>query len=240
MKLRSLPGLLPYFLPLIIGTLFWFPRAAEGRLPDFWKRAFFYKDIYHFVGHPVPSPNFRENSKFKQTFISHCDRLNRIIIPFYYDATKVSSLLTFKLYSEESGSEAIFSSRIDPTQWPLPHKMGSYHLSGIFHHVWIPVQPKSKDKQFTWELFSNNEKDLEGTGIYLTKEAIAQVKPILYEMGSDKNLYAAFYSYCQYSFNWQNIFNRTWGRVKREKKFMLFYFATLFALCIGFRYIRDS
>ena len=221
--------------------LFWsFPAYAKTQHPDFWERIFFYKDIHHFVRIPTPSPSFHENLVFKQTFVSRCDRLNRIIIPFYSDPPKNPGKLTFNLYVGYPNLRHIYSTEIDPIEWPLAHKMGTHALKGIFHNIWLPIQPNSRGKQFTWEVLANKEKNLDGTGIYLTQRGHPQIYPIQFEKKSEEKFYGAFYAYCHYPFDWLDMRTQTWRRIERQKNFLFFYFATLFFLCIAIRCNRDS
>ena len=80
--------------------------------------------------------------------------------------------------------------------------------------------------------------DLKGVGLYLTDTRSPQLRPISIGGVAQENANAAFYSYCRFVFDWDDILTTTWERLAREKYFLGFYL--LLVGLIGFLMISQK
>ncbi|MBI5428508.1 MAG: hypothetical protein HZA02_09565 [Nitrospinae bacterium] len=202
------------------------PGVVLAGPPGLMERAFFYNDIHNFVGKPYRSPDFGRIQSVVQPFVSNCSNLNRIIIPFYVEDDARKGTLTFNLYQTGPGTKPLFSTTIDVGEFPPPAKIGTHYLAGVIHSIWFPPQSPSKQQSHFWELKADPERPASGVGIYLTLPANSQLEPILID-GVKGSAYGAFYSYCQFRFEWTKILGESGERLWREKYFLSFYLVLL-------------
>jgi hypothetical protein len=191
--------------------------AAEAFAEN--QKAFFVRDVFQFVGRPYRSPDFSEIRIVSQAFESRCDHLNRIILPFYLEGKPQGELL-FSLYRAGKAEEPVFSDTVDPGKWPPPSQLGTHRLDGIFHHIWIPPLQNSKNKTYRWELRTQTGEDFRGLGIYLANRFNPRLNFVEIDGMARESAYAAFYSFCQYRFHWDEILSSTRQRLWREKYFL--------------------
>ncbi|MBI4385149.1 MAG: hypothetical protein HY579_14115 [Nitrospinae bacterium] len=194
--------------------------------PGLMERVFFYNDIYNFVGKPYPSPDFGRVRAVVQPFVSNCSNLNRVTIPFYVKDDARKGTLTFNLYQTGPGTKPLFSTAVDVGQFPSSAKIGTHYLAGVIHSIWFPPQPLSKKQNYFWELRADPDRPASGVGIYLTRPANAQLEPVSID-GVKGSAYGAFYSYCQFRFEWNRILSESGERLWREKYFLSFYLVLL-------------
>lgn len=197
--------------------------------PGLMERAFFYNDIYNFVGKPYPSPDFGRIQSVVQPFVSNCSNLNRLTVPFYLTDGARKGMLTFNLYQADLGTKPVFSATVDMGQFPPPAKIGTHYLAGVLHSIWFPPQPLSKKQNYFWELKAGPESRESGAGIYVTRLGNPQLKPVSID-GVKESAYVAFYSYCQFRFEWNRILGESGERLWREKYFLSFYLCLLAGL----------
>ena len=82
--------------------------AESGGLLD---KAFFFRDISHFVDSFEKSPILR-NRTVKQSFKSSCSYMNRVILPFYAGKARNTDSLIFNLYLNGNKKKPVFSTNI--------------------------------------------------------------------------------------------------------------------------------
>lgn len=210
-------------LVLSIGFFFGFLNPVRGQPAGILERAFFYNDIYHFVGHPFPSPAFGEIQTIAQPFVSKCSNLNRIILPFYKHEDTGKGRLIFNLYQTDENEKPIFSVPIDTSEISQPKKIGTHNLKGTLYDIWIPPQTESKGKAYFWELKNDRLHERRGVGLYLTDRPHPQLQPLSIDGTIREETYAAFYSYCQYRFDGSEMLKVTLTRLDRERYFVGFY-----------------
>lgn len=191
------------------------------------EKIFFYNDIYHFVGKPYRSPLLADVRSIAQPFVSKCANLNRIIIPFYLDENERSGEMRFNLYQVGKQNEPVFFTNIDGAKFPAPVAIGTHQLRGILYPVWIPPLADSANNEFIWEIIINPAAAPKDMGLYLTDSQDAHIQPVLIN-GLKGTGNAAFFSYCQYRFDWDQIVKHTGQKLWREK-----YFIAAFSLLIG-------
>lgn len=191
---------------------------VKAQPSNFADRIFFYNDIYHFVGKPYRSPSFAEMHTIAQPFLSKCSNLNRIIIPFFLEENERTGKMRFNLYQVGKQNEPVFLADIDAAQFPAPGMIGTHRLPGVLYPIWIPPLADSANSEFIWEIVADSS-NLSGTGIYLTDIPDAQLQPVLVN-GMRNAGSAAFFSYCQYRFDWDRIFKFTGQKLWREKFFV--------------------
>ena len=204
--------------------------AKSGGLLD---KAFFYRDISNFRGSFLKIP-ISKNKIIKQPFNVECSNLNRIILPFYIEGNG-SEPLTFNLYENSKEQRLLFSAIINLADFPPPKKIGTYNVDGVLHYVWIPPVTDSKNKHYAWELRVDELDQKMKIGLYMTDLSNSQVQPVIIDGVSQDNIFTAFYSYCQYRFEWRNILKVTWERLKREKMFLSFYLVLMVGIIAGIK-----
>lgn len=209
------------------------PAAAQPS--GVLERAFFYNDIYHFVGKPYESPPLGEVQTVAQPFVSKCSNLNRIILPFYVKEQPGEGELIFNLYQTDEKKKLVFSTPIDVGEFPSPAKIGTHRLQGVLKHIWIPPQTGSEDQAYLWEVLNNRQNGQPGMGLYLTQRPNPQLQPVLIDNIVQEKTYAAFYSYCIYRFEWDKIFSTIGCHLAREKYFLGVYLVLLGVLGICLR-----
>tara|TARA_Y100000294_G_C8569665_1_gene342287 strand:+ start:2818 stop:3564 length:747 start_codon:yes stop_codon:yes gene_type:complete len=208
------------------------PKSLMGR-------AFFYKDISNFRRPLIKFPILK-NSVFVQPFEAKCSNLNRIILPFYIEEENSSGLLTFNLYKKNKEQKLVFSTSIRIEDFPPPKKIGTHEAYGVLHYIWIPPQADSRNKNYLWELKSSEIDEQIKIGLYMNQRQNPKLQPIIIEGIVKENTYAAFYSYCQYRFDWSQIAETTWERFKREKMFLLFYLVLMVGIVFCIRLAKKE
>lgn len=184
-------------------------------------RVFFYNDIYHFVGKPYRSPLFADMHTIAQPFLSKCSNLNRIIIPFFLKENEKSGKMRFNLYQVGKQNEPVYTADIDAAQFPAPVAIGTHRLHGVLHAIWIPPLADSANNEFVWEIMTDASNP-PSAGVYLTDVPDAQLQPALIN-GEKVAGGSAFFSYCQYRFDWKQIVASTGQKLWREKYFIAVY-----------------
>jgi hypothetical protein len=194
---------------------------------SFADKIFFYNDIYHFVGKPYRSPSFADMHTISQPFLTKCSNLNRIIIPFFLEGDEKTGKMRFNLYQVGKLNEPVFLIDIDAAQFPAPAMIGTHRLPGVLYPIWIPPLADSANTEFIWEIVADSSNPPKGIGIYLTDSPDAQLQPVLIN-GMKNAGSSTFFSYCQYRFEWGEIFKFTGQRLWREK-----YFVAAFLILTG-------
>jgi|TARA_B100001971_G_scaffold182773_1_gene180292 hypothetical protein len=213
-------------------------NVAESQPKSLTGKAFFYKDIANFGGPFLKTP-ISKNKIIAQPFNASCSNLNRIILPFYLEKKDIG-ILTFKLYQNSEEKELVFSTTINVENFPPPKKIGTYNVDGVLHNVWIPPQPGSRNKQYFWELKAGTINNKARIGLYMNHHSNPQLQPVIIDELVHQNTYVAFYAYCQYRFDWDQIAETTWKRIKREKMFLLFYLVLIVGILFGIRLTRNE
>jgi|TARA_B100001971_G_C18159641_1_gene520661 hypothetical protein len=212
----------------------YFPlNIAESQPKSLMGNVFFYKDIANFGGTLLKTP-ISKNKIIVQSFNAECSNLNRIILPFYLEK-KGTGILTFNLYQNNIERKLIFTTSISVEDFPPPKEMGTYEVDGVFHYIWIPSQTDSRNKSYLWELRTDTISNQVRTGLYMNHKLNPQLQSVIIDGLMHENTYAAFYSYCQYRFEWEKILETTWDRFKREKIFLVFYLILISGIIIGIR-----
>ncbi|MFQ5673898.1 MAG: hypothetical protein ACE5G9_12485 [Nitrospinales bacterium] len=209
-----------------------FAWAQPKRLLE---RAFFHFDIYNFLGRPYRSPSFGEAQSIAQPFLTQCSNLNRIILPFYKERESVTGILEFNLYLAGGGRKKIFSTFIDTSTFPAPTQIGTHPLDGILRPIWFPAIPDSKGRVYLWELKTGEGPVPRGLGLYLTRMSDPQVEEVRINGKILKNAFTAFYSYCSFRFDWEEIAGTIWSRLRREGYFFGFYLMLMAGVVIGLK-----
>ncbi|MEC7641395.1 MAG: hypothetical protein VYC17_04480 [Nitrospinota bacterium] len=204
------------------------------------ERAFFYNDIYHFVGNPFPAPAMDSTKNITQPFRSECSNLNRIILPFYVLDGHEDGRLTFSLFEMGNEEEPVFSTSIDTSGFPSPKNIGSHTLRGVLFYVWIPPQINSRNADYFWVLRPETGKTSKGIGLYFTRHKNSQLQPVRVDGRVQEKQYAAFYSYCNYAFEWKAIFQETGQRLAREKLFLGFFLMLICGVAVYFKKAEGS
>tara|TARA_B100000959_G_C14994219_1_gene629365 strand:- start:230 stop:955 length:726 start_codon:yes stop_codon:yes gene_type:complete len=218
---------------------FVFPSNVAANQPkSLIGKVFFYKDIANFGG-PFLKTEIFKNRIIAQSYRAGCSNLNRIILPFYIDESG-PGVLTFNLYENSKDQKLVFSSMINSEDFPLPKKIGNYNVDGVLHYVWIPPVADSMNKHYTWELRADKFDEKMKIGLYMNHHSISQIQPVIIDGVLQKNIYATFYSYCQYRFEWRNIFKVTWKRLKREKLFLALYLILLSGIVVAIKLNKKS
>lgn len=202
-------ALLAFLLFIVMAT-----PSAQAQPTGMMERAFFYNDIYHFVGKPYRTPSFGDMGAIAQPFIMRCSNLNRLVLPLYLGERK--GMLMFKLYSGGREGEPVFSTEIDLEKLPAPYQIGTHDLEGVLYNVWIPPQANSKNTPYVWEVTG----DQPGVGLFLTRAANPQLQAVSIGTAVQEGVYSAFYAYCAFEFNWRSVVTTTWERLLREKLFL--------------------
>lgn len=205
------------------GILFACPGVATSQPARILENHFFYNDIYNFGGDLIESPSFSQTRSIAQSFVSQCSDLNRIVLSFYIKKDHGNGTLTFNLYRAGEDKQAVASVPIQLSEFPKPEKIGTYSKEGILHYVWLPPGIDSRKKAFFWEVVGDASQDLKGVGLYLTNRHNPRLTPVSINGAAQENAYAAFYSYCRFTFEWGDILETTWERMLREKYFLGFY-----------------
>ena len=198
------------------------------------QRTFFTRDVSQLIGRPYRSSDFNESRMIRQSFTSHCGNLNRIVLPFYVEGKPQGDLL-FSLYPEGENKEPVFSAAIDPKKWPPPGKIGTYDIDAVLHYIWIPPLENSKNKTYRWELKTHIGEDFRGLGIYLTDQINPQLGQVEIDGVAREKTYAAFYTFCQYRFKWDEMLISTGQRLWREKYFIGVYIALLAGIVVAIK-----
>jgi hypothetical protein len=186
------------------------------------EKAFFFKDIHNFRGKPFKSEAISKNYSITQTFEPSCDRLNRLIIPFYFENPTEANNLTFNLFKTSNLEKPLFTTSISSNNWEKPLQLGSFDLYGMFHYIWIPPIENSKNQRFTFEIKSNNSSST--TGIYLNRLKHPQISPVKINGQELPGVYSGVFSYCKANLDLKKVTQTILEKTKREKLFFTFYF----------------
>ena len=213
--------------------------VAESQPKSLMGRAFFYKDIANYKGPFLKSP-ISNNKIITQSFNAECSNLNRIILPFYMEENIGSGTLTFNLYEKNKEKKLVFSTSISVEDFPPPKKIGNNEVDVVLHYIWIPAQSDSRNKKYLWELRGDKFDKQAKLGLYMNHRSHSQVQPVIIDEVEQVNTYVAFYSYCQYHFEWGEILNNTWDRIKREKIFIIFYLVLIVGIVFGIRLTKNE
>tara|TARA_B100001971_G_scaffold119407_1_gene109922 strand:+ start:2074 stop:2724 length:651 start_codon:yes stop_codon:yes gene_type:complete len=198
------------------------------------EKAFFYRDLFNFKDPFLKAP-ILSNRIISQSFKSSCSNLNRIILPFYIEKKNGSGILTFNLYQNNKEQKLVFSTAIHLKDFPPPKKIGTYDVEGVLYYIWIPPQTDSKNRNYIWELTSDKIDEQIKIGLYVNQLPNPRLQPIIIEGIVKDNTYVAFYSYCQYRFEWRKILNNSWHRIKREKIFIISYLVLMVGIVLAIR-----
>lgn len=211
--------------------IFWFglPSVCLANSSNLLKWPFFYNDIQSFFGQPYRSQSFKQVQKFSQEFQSSCANFDRIVLPVYLNSIADEDNLNFSLYDLRSG-KLITSSDLSIQKLPAQKPIGSYRQKGTMVNIWFDPVKDSKDAKFRWVLEKSRTGDFSDAGIYLTTKEIQRLGFVLQEGEPLHGSHAAFYSYCQFRFDWGEIGSEIGARLSRESFFLSGFIFTLFGL----------
>ncbi|MFQ5717354.1 MAG: hypothetical protein ACE5GQ_09670 [Nitrospinales bacterium] len=153
-------------------------------------------------------------------------------MPFYKHEDNGKERLTFNLYQADENNKLVFSVPIDTSEIPQSKKIGTHNLKGILYDIWILPQTESKGKAYFWELKNDRLHERRGVGLYFTDRPHPQLQPLRIDGTAREGTYAAFYSYCQYRFDWSETLKVTLARLGRERYFVGFYLLLVGGLAV--------
>lgn len=208
------------FLPGIV--LIKAEKAYSVDLKNIADKAFFFKDIDNFRGKPFKSDPIDKEHLIRQTFQPSCDRLNRLIIPFYFENPPETNNFKFNLFKTSNLEKPIFTTSIPSNSWNKPLQLGSFNLFGKFHYIWIPPIENSKNQSFTFEIKSQQRNST--TGIYLNRLKHHQVSPVQINNQELPGVYTGVLSYCKTNFDLEKVTQVILEKTEREKLFFVLYF----------------
>tara|TARA_B100000959_G_scaffold269363_1_gene315049 strand:+ start:10659 stop:11372 length:714 start_codon:yes stop_codon:yes gene_type:complete len=226
-------------LTVFLFFYFIFPsNVVESQSKSLLERAFFYKDIINFGGPFLKTP-ISSNKIIKQPFNAACSNLNRIILPFYIEENG-SGVLTFELYEKTKEQKLVFSTSISVEDFPPSKKIVTQGVDVVLHYIWIPEQPNSRNRKYLWELRGDKFDKRTNLGLYMNNRSHSQIQPVIIDGDVQDTTYVAFYSYCQYRFEWNRIMKDTWNRFKREKMFLLFCLVLVVGIFFGIKLTKTE
>ena len=221
-------------ISVLIMNFLWTPPVWSKPV-ELRDRVFFIRDIFLFTGHPYPSLPLKETLPFHQRFRPACSNLSRVILAFAVKE-KSPDMVTFQLFREDYPDRIIYKEIIDTSKFSISQKMGSHPLKGTFHSIWLPIQEDSKNKWYFWKLSSHSGLLSDHLRLYLTDRTSLQVPTL---SGNDMpKARAAFYTFCQYRFNWEEIIKKIGQRFQRELGFLIVLF--FLAMGIGYLTLREN
>jgi hypothetical protein len=197
------------------------------------EKAFFFKDIHNFRGKLFKSDSIDKEHLIQQTFKPSCDRLNRLIIPFYFEDPTEANNLIFNLFKTSNLEKPLFTASISSNSWKKPLQLGSFDLYGKFHYIWIPPIENSKNQSFTFEIKSQNRNST--TGIYLNRLKHPQVSPVQINGQELPGVYTGIFSYCKTNLDFKKVTQIIFVKTRREKLFFIFYLFGIAALIFAIK-----
>jgi hypothetical protein len=223
LNLILLPGLM----------LFGVDKAFSVDFNNVTDKAFFFKDIHNFRGKLFKSDPIDKEHLIQQTFKPSCDRLNRLIIPFYFEDPTEANNLIFNLFKASNLEKPLFTASISSNSWEKPLQLGSFDLYGKFHYIWIPPIENSKNQSFTFEIKSQSPNST--TGIYLNRLKHPQVSPVQINGQELPGVYTGILSYCKTNLDLKKVTQIIFEKTEREKLFFIFYLFGIAALLFAIK-----